>query len=204
MARGRHASRDGSLHRSTAMATLRGLGLVAAAVAIGIVLLSSVPTPGRVATAAVHKAGRHRTLPTVARKARSKGRSRAHRSASPTTTNSLPPSKVTVLVANGTGAGLGATHLDQALRSAGYRTLGPMNTTQPESSPAVYFVSGYDQAAAALAQRLHLPPSSVAPLPASVPVTSSGGADVVIIEGTTLAREYSTSSTLPSRQPGAA
>jgi hypothetical protein len=185
------------------MVALRGLGLVAAAVAVGVVLLGTVPTPRRVATVAVHKAERHKTLTTVAPKARSRHSSKPRRSPSPTTVNSLPASRVTVLVANGTGVGLGATHLDQALRSAGYKTLGPMNTTRPESAPAVYFASGYDQAAAALAQRLRLPPSSVTPLPASVPVTSYRGADVVIIEGTTLAHEYSTTSTLPP-QPGRA
>lgn len=187
MSQGRHAADDRSLGRSTSLALGRGALLVGAAVVIGVVLLHTVPTPGASPAPSGSPAGAGTTVTTV-----------RHRSAvSPATTaTSVPRSQVSVLVANGTSVGLGASHLSTALGAAGYHVLTPTNTTQSQSASAVYFVSGYADAAAALATLLQLGPSTVQGLPSSLPVPSVAGADIVVVEGPNLAQRFASSSSL--------
>lgn len=183
------------LGRTARVALGRGLALLAVAVVVGIVLLHTLGPP-RAAQAGQPPVSPSPT--TSASPSTSTGSGSPTTTVPPTTTTTLAPAKVTVLVANGTGKGLGATHMSAALKSVGYHTLAPVNTTSPQSSPAVYFASGYDQAAAAIANLIKLGPSTVAPIPSSPPVASATGADVIVIEGTALAQTYSSSTTLPA------
>lgn len=203
----RHASRDRSLRRSTTMAIGRGLVLVAVAVVVGIVLVNSVPTPGPATPSASQPAAAGSSHPRGSGGAAPAGTTTTTAASSATTAApAMPPSKVKVAVANGTNDAvpLGATHLADALHALGYQVLAPMDTTQPQSSSAVYFAPGYDQAAAALAHRLQLSPSVVAPLPSSVPVSNVSGADVVVIEGPNLAQRFKTATTLAQATPAGA
>lgn len=186
MSQGRHAADDRSLGRSTSLALARGILLVGVAVVISVVLLHTVPTPG--------------TRPTGAGPASSPAPSTAtsrHRSGSgATTTTAAAPSQIAVLVANGTSVGKGASHLSTALGAAGYHMLTPTDTTQAQSASAVYFVPGYADAAAAIANLLQLGPSTVQAVPSGLPVPSVAGADIVVVEGPHLAQRFSSSSSL--------
>lgn len=193
MSQGRHAADDRSLGRSTTLALGRGLLLVGVAVVISVVLLHTVPTPA--------------TSPSGAGPARSPATSAAisrHRPGSGATTTTVAPSQVAVLVANGTSVGKGASHLSTALGSAGYHMLTPTDTTQAQSASAVYFVPGYADAAAAIANLLQLSPSTVQGLPSGLPVPSVAGADIVVVEGPDLAQRFSSSSSLTTATSTAA
>lgn len=187
MSQGRHAADDRSLGRSTGIALGRGALLVAAAVVISVVLLHTVPTPG----ASPGTAGPTATTATTATTNR-------HRSASApvTTGTTLARSQISVLVANGTSVGSGASHLSTALGALGYHMLTPTDTTQSQSASAVYFASGYSDAAAAMATLLQLGPATVQPIPSPPPVPSAGSADIVVVEGPHLAQRFASATSL--------
>jgi hypothetical protein len=96
------------------------------------------------------------------------------------------PAEVKVLVLNGVDkakpiAGTAAG----ALKSANYTTLAPGDaaTTVPTSS--VYYTPGYEADAHAIASKLGIPDSAVAPLPTPLPasVTDPKDANVVVVVG---------------------
>jgi hypothetical protein len=97
-------------------------------------------------------------------------------------------SNVTVLVANGTSVGGAASAYSQQLSGQGWSVLSPADTTVPVSTSTVYYASGQQAAAAAIATALGLKATSVAPLSNAVPVSSRSGADVVLVLGTDLAQ----------------
>lgn len=182
MSRGHHSTDDRSFSRSTGLALGRGLVLLAVAVVVGIVLLNSVPTPTPKVPAS--------TPPSPTSTVPAKHHGTTTTTVPPATSTTLAPSKVAVLVANGTSVAKGATNLSNALKPLGYKLLAPVDTTSAATGSAVYFAPGYDQAAASLAQLMKLSPSSVQPLPSSLPVASVSGADVVVVEGPTLAQRF--------------
>jgi len=101
-----------------------------------------------------------------------------------TTTTTIPPSQIPVLAANGAGVANVAADATAIVKAAGYATLTPANATTSVQTSGVYFVAGEQAAAAAVANLLHFPATSVQPLDASVPVASPAGADIVVVIGT--------------------
>jgi hypothetical protein len=102
-------------------------------------------------------------------------------------TGAPSPALVTVLVANGTSVSGGAGAIDRFLQSAGYQTLPPANATTGVEATRVYATSGGSQAATEVAAALGLPAGSIQPAGASPPVSSWGGATVVVVAGPDLA-----------------
>lgn len=113
----------------------------------------------------------------------------------PTTTTTVAKGSIHVLVANGTTAPTSATDYVNSLQSQGWATLPPEDTTVPAASSAVYFAPGKQAAAAALAAAVGVKASAVQPISSAVPVSSTTGADVVLILGPGLANSGPAAST---------
>jgi hypothetical protein len=172
----RHAATDGSFGRSAGGAALRGAGLLAVAVILGIVLLrNGGGDPYSRALRTVASSTPEITVrpPTA-------------------TTITVPvrtPGDVKVLPANGTtisGAGLATFN---RLKQAGYNVLAASNTTTPATTSNVYFNPGFDREARVVAQLLGLPDSAVQPMPTPPPVGDTRGSDVIVVVGPDLARQ---------------
>ena len=152
---------------------VRGVLLTALAVAVGIGVLSSISRIHSTPTAA---ASISTTTTTTA----------PSRSTTTTTLATHPPASVKVLVANGTTTKGVAGLLATKLHTDGYDTLAPTNTTSGASASAVYYASGYQGDADAVASASGLTSASVLPLTSSAPVPTSG-AEVVVVVGPDLA-----------------
>ena len=110
-----------------------------------------------------------------------------------TTTTTTPPSQaVKVLVANGSSTTGAAGFFTTKLSSAGWGTLTATDTSTPVSGSAVYYASGQQGPATAIAASLGLKPSVVQPLTTSVPVSGTTGADVVVVIGPDLSSQVTT------------
>lgn len=173
--------------RVPGLALGRGVILLAVAVVIGVVLLRSLPTP--VPPGAATTTTTQATTPTHSTKPVASG--------STTTTTTLAPSKVAVLVANGTSVPSGAGNLANALKALGYDTLPAYDTTAPATASAVYYVSEtYHQAAVTLAKVIGVASTSVAVLPSTAPVPKVSGTDVAVVEGPHLAARFANPTSL--------
>lgn len=182
--RGRHAADDGSFGRSSGMAAGRGVALLAVAVAIGIVLLNAADDePSRQVTA-----GGDSATPTSA----------------PETTTTLPattsttlaarvPKDVKVLSANGTDVKGAARRATDALRAAGFNVLAPVDADTSVTASAVYFGSGFEREAQAVASSLGLGAAVVKAMPTPPPVPDIRGANVVVVVGPETAARLTTS-----------
>ncbi|HZT65859.1 MAG TPA: LytR C-terminal domain-containing protein [Acidimicrobiales bacterium] len=156
--------------------------LVLVAVAIGAAVLANLPQG---ASSRVAAGSAPTTTSTTA-------------GASSTTTSTTlathQPSQVKVLVANGTStSGLGGK-LASKLTNAGYDVLSPTNTSSSASASAVYYASGYQGDAAAVAQASGLTAGALQAMTSSVPVSDTKGAQVVVIIGPDLTSSLSSSS----------
>lgn len=184
MSPGRHAADDGSLGRSAGMAAGRGIGLIAIALLIGIALYNSADnSPGTATSSSASK----RTTTTVKR----------HTTTLPPTT--LPPLRpareVRVVVVNGTTTkGAAAKVSDPLNKTAGYNTLRPADGTAavkaaPPKTTLVYFTTGYEREAKAIAGFLGLGAKAVAMLPTPPPAAPAdlNNANVVVLVGADLA-----------------
>lgn len=170
------------------------------AVVVGVVLLRTVPTPKAPAGSA------STTTTTVASPSAPDNSGETTTTTAPATL--LPPSKVTVLVANGTSVPAGATNMVNALKQLGYLVLVPYDTTSAATASAIYYQAGYKPEAEALATLLSQPASEVAPVPSPLPVRTTLSFDVMVVEGPALATRFAnpvslaksttTSSTSPS------
>lgn len=156
----------------------RGVFLVAAAVALGVGILSSIgksaAAPGSAPTAVVSS-----TTTTAAP---------AH--STTTTTQALAthsPSSVKVLVANGTNVSGVAGKLKTRLAAGGYDLLAPTNTTSSARASAVYYQTGYQGDAQAVAAAAGLGASTLQAMTAQLPVANSSGAQVIVVIGPDLA-----------------
>lgn len=119
---------------------------------------------------------------------------------SSTTTTAGPPGTaqpsktVTVLVANASQTNGVAAYFSSKLSGAGWGTLTPVTAATTESSSAVYYASGRQQDALAVASAVGVSSSSVQPLSgAAVPVAGATRADVVVVAGDDLASTMSSS-----------
>jgi len=172
----RHAATDGSFGRSAGGAALRGAGLLAIAVILGIILLRN--GGGDPYSRALRTVASPTPEVTV--------------HAPTATTITVPvrsPSDIKVLPANGTtisGAGLATFN---RLKQAAYNVLAASNTTAPSTTSNVYFNPGFEREARVVAQLLGLPDSAVQPMPTPPPVSDTRGADVIVVVGPDLARQ---------------
>ena len=110
-----------------------------------------------------------------------------------TTTTTVAPGTVSVVVANGTQTnGLAAHYLDrhrrQRLEDGNARRRVPTS----EATSAVYYAPGFQQQAAAIATAIGLKPSQVLPLTSAVPVSGVTGTDVVVVIGQDLSSTTTT------------
>lgn len=176
MKRGRHAADDNSFGRSTGMAVGRAAALLGAAVVIGIVLLNAAddsPT-GRVT------AGRDTTDTTVAVS------EETTTTAPPVTTTTVAlraPKDVKVVSANGTDVKGVARKATDALRAAGFNVLAPVDLGKSVPASTVYFATGFEREAQAVASLLGLGPDVVKVLPTPPPIADGRGANVVVVVG---------------------
>jgi hypothetical protein len=156
---------------------MRSVALVLVAVVIGVLLLrdagsSSTPVSasgGTTHDTKVDKPGNGANVTTTS------------------TTAPLDPSKVTVLVANGSGVKGAAGRISEKLKAANYVTAPATNTKTPVNASMVYFRTGYEAAANAVA-KLFNPVPKVAALPDPSPVANLGTAQVLVVIAADLAR----------------
>lgn len=111
---------------------------------------------------------------------------------STTTTTTVPggasPSPtVPVLVANASQTNGIAAYYTKKLSSLGWGTLTPVTAATAEATSTVYFASGRQADALAVAAELGLPSSAVRALATGAPVVGTTGADVVLVAGDDLA-----------------
>jgi hypothetical protein len=97
------------------------------------------------------------------------------------------PSSVKVLVANGTGTAGVAGKLKTKLAAGGYDLLAPTNTTSPARASAVYYQTGYQGDAQAVAAAAGLGVGTLQAMTAQLPVANSSGAQVIVVIGPDLA-----------------
>ncbi|MGH9301184.1 MAG: LytR C-terminal domain-containing protein [Acidimicrobiales bacterium] len=149
------------------------------AVVIGLIVLN---VSGRPTVVSGTTTATHVTTPPPA----------THTSVPPTTPRTTvpqarPPSQVKLLVANGTNTAGAAGRVSTSLKSAGYNTLAPANSSAPATSSVVYYITGFHAEAASLAATLGLGNSAVVAMPAPPPVASLGAADLLVVVGPDLA-----------------
>jgi hypothetical protein len=105
------------------------------------------------------------------------------------TTTTLARSATSVQVANGsTGTDL-ATHYSTLLSAQGWALKPPADATSQVAVSSVYYASGQEAAALAIASEIGLKSTNVHPLTAAVPVTGAAGNDVVVVIGADLAAQ---------------
>jgi len=116
-----------------------------------------------------------------------------------TTTTTVPRSSVKVLVANGTSVAGAAGRYTQLLSGQGWATQAPVNASSTVSASSVYYASGQQASASAIASSLGLSSANVQPLTASVPVAGTGGVGIVLVVGPDLAAQSSVTTTTAAR-----
>jgi len=115
---------------------------------------------------------------------------------SSSTTTSLAvhsPGSVIVLVANGTTTKGLAGKLGSKLTASGYDVLSPTNSTSPASASAIYYQTGYQGDAEAIATAAGISSSATQQIgpSSSPPVASVGKAVVVVVVGPDIASSLS-------------
>lgn len=115
--------------------------------------------------------------------------------ATTTTTTTTPPSKVPVVVANGSNVSGAAGSISTELQAAGWQILPAENATSNVSASVVYYVAGLQPSAAAIAKFLGVPSSGVQPLTSAAPVGAVGTAQVVVVVGPDVASKIGQTTT---------
>lgn len=135
-------SNTGAFARSLAFSAVRGAGLIALAVVIGVVLLNVVDTGNK---GPIGDGGKAKATPASSS---TKG------STSTTTTGRQaavrPPAQVQVLVLNGSDTVGAAKAMTQKLQPAGYQTLPPTDGPK-RTGTVVWFTPGFERECTALA-----------------------------------------------------
>jgi hypothetical protein len=104
-----------------------------------------------------------------------------------TTTTTVAHSSVTVVVANATNVSGLAAHYSTVIGAGGWNMQAPNDASTSETTSAVYYAPGQQQAAAAIATTIGVKPTQVLPISSSTPFSSTSGVDVVVIIGQDLA-----------------
>jgi hypothetical protein len=118
-----------------------------------------------------------------------------HSTHSATTTTTIPPGRVSVLVANASGITGAAADISTELQASGWDMLPPVNASANVTSSNVYYVAGFQHQATSIAASLHLPPTAVAPYTTAAPISSIGTAEVVVVAGPDLGTSPTAAST---------
>lgn len=105
-----------------------------------------------------------------------------------------PSTSVKVLVANASQTNGIATYYSGKLAAAGWGTLTPVTATTALATSSVFYATGEQRAARAVAAVLGIPSSAVQPFGPVVPVANTAGADVVVVAGDDLASKVPASS----------
>ncbi len=198
---GSHAAGDGSFGRSAGIQAGRATGLLVIAVLIGLVLLHRSPGGGGLVAsggATTTNSGDALATDTTVRPTTNTTARSGSTNNSTTTQPLRAKADIKVLVANGTStAGLAGT-VSTTLRGKGYNTLASTNANLKVASTSAYFQSGYEGDAAVLAGVLGLPPTAVQPMPATLPVASVTGVNILVVVGPDLSSgsKSTTSSTV--------
>lgn len=170
-----------------ASATGRGAVLLIAFIIASAVLLGQVhPTASTSTTATAASTG--------AAPASSPGGKVATTPTTPTTTTTVPPPKVPVVVANGSNVAGAAGSISTEIRSKGWQVLPAENATANVAVSNVYYLSGAEPSATAVAAIVGIPSSAVQPFTSSVPVGVVGTAQVVVVVGPDVASKIGTAS----------
>ncbi|MHB1848887.1 MAG: LytR C-terminal domain-containing protein [Acidimicrobiales bacterium] len=176
----------------------KAIGVAVVAVALGAYLVALGGGPHSPASAASHAASTSAPAkPTTSQPTTSQPTTSQPPTTKPPTTSSTPsgasstarPSgTVKVLVANASQTNGVAAYYSGKLAAAGWGTLTPTTATTAEASSTIYYATGQQQDALAIAAALGIPSSSVHPLASSiVPVLSATQAGVVVVAGNDLA-----------------
>lgn len=104
-----------------------------------------------------------------------------------TTTTTVPPGSVSVVVANATSTNGLAAHYSSVIGAGGWKIGTPIDASTTESTSAVYYASGQQAAANAIATAIGVKPAQVLPLTTATPVNGVTGTDVVVVIGSDLA-----------------
>jgi len=166
--------------------------IVVLAVALGVILLqvgTRAPTGfsrGNLPTTSLPTGTRPTTTSTTG----------GHHATSTTTTSApLNRAAVKVLVANGSSVNGAAGTYTTLLAHQGWGTLTAVTAGAKVATSTIYYATGQQVAAAAIASSLGLVPSAVKPLSAAVPVAGTAGAQVVVLIGTDLATKTPSTTT---------
>ncbi|HVC70075.1 MAG TPA: LytR C-terminal domain-containing protein [Acidimicrobiales bacterium] len=172
----------------------RGLVVVVVAVVIGVLLLPS-------AARAPLPVNANATIPTTTTPSTGTGTNSGHATTSSTSTT-IAPASVHVLVANATTTNGVAGAVTTFLSSKGFGTLPATNALVKVTASEVFTVGGATADVQAVAAALNLPATSIEPAASSAPVSSSAGANVVVIVGPDLASRYGPGATTTSHPAG--
>jgi hypothetical protein len=158
----------------------RGLVIVIVAVVIGVLLLPSATRPPLSASAVGAT-----TPPTT-----TPSRSTTHGHVTTTTTTTIAVADIHVLVANATTTNGVAGRVTTFLTSKGFGTLTATNALVKVTATEIFTVGGATGDTSAVAAVLGLAPSSIEPPAQAAPVSSTTGANVVVIVGPDLASRF--------------
>lgn len=179
----------------TRVVAARAVAIVVLAVALGVILLEvgTRAPAGFKPTVTVPTA----TLPTTT--VPTTGGSSPSTSTT-STSIAIDRAKVKVLVANGSSVNGAATSYTTLLAHQGWGTLTAVTADARVATSVVYYATGQQPAAAAIASALGLPRTAVQALSAAVPVGGTAGAAVVVLIGADIASKAppTTTTTKPS------
>ena len=171
----------GPLERS---GVVRGWLIVVVAVVIGIVLMPSATRTAAPAVASGASTTSTTTITSPSSSTSSPSTTAASGHATTTTTLARGDlSAIKVLVANGTNTNGAAAATSSFLSGKGFSTLTPVDATTTVHASQIYAVGGAAADAAEVASVLGLSSSSIEPASMPPPVSSTGGANVVVIVG---------------------
>lgn len=169
-------------------AMIRGIVLIVAAIALGVVLLNATDErPLDVAADAPAADGSGAGEP--AEPAEEPGLPAAEEPGEAEEPEEVPeprdPSSYSVLVANGSGVAGAAGRNTEIVEGAGFQTATPTDADRRDSS-IVYYNEGFELEAAAVAATFD-PELPIEPMPEPPPVLNLSGADVLVVIGPDLA-----------------
>jgi len=183
-----HPPGDGGAHDRARAG--RGLAIVIVAVVIGVLLL---PSATRAPLAANASTGSPTTTTTAA------GGTANHGQHTPSSTSTtIAPSAIHVLVANATTTNGVAGDVTTFLSSKGFGTLTATNALVKVPASEIFTVGGATADVHAVALALNLPATAIEPAASAAPVSTTAGANVVVIVGPDLASRFGPGSTTTS------
>jgi hypothetical protein len=107
-----------------------------------------------------------------------------------TTTTTVNKASFTVLVANASGTQGAAGRLSEKMQTDGFTMAQPVTATAKSDTTKVYYLSGYEAAAASVASYLAV--GAPEPMPEPKPVADLGQAQVLVVEGRDIASSAAT------------